>query len=668
LRIITAIKRIRDYFRVDGAESAHWRGFPQRVAPKNDQQPVTHAEVGLAIWENVLGPEHPLTARSLKNLAHCCSSAGDLPRARELAAASLAATRKRSLGLASISSENDALAYAAAGRHALETYLSVFRGGVPPGTIEDPYAALLLWKGHVARSLGKSREQIFRLLTSEQRRLLEDLRSVQMALSNLISLREIKDRAEHERNLERLRKEKRDLEASLRKTGGEFEEERPLATAEISKSLPSGFALVDFLVHRIWEATEHTDGKLVRPARWSDPRLSAWVVRPGEPHARWLELGAAAPIEEATKAFLEDLTARRGVGGVTAGTKSTGPTPNDRLRELLWAPLEKHLSGAERLFVCPDGFLGTLPFEVLQAEDGSFLIEKHAFVYLQDAVSLVESRTRGGSSGEGTPSLLVAGAVDYEDREVAPEGLITLADRRGHFESTWLPLSETRRETDGIAHLFGKSFEKGKRLLLQDGAPTEERLKAEIPGNSIVHLATHGYFQPEALPSMWERLREGSEEPLAFSHEERLVTGYLPGLLSGLVCAGANRREHGRDNGLLTAEEVGWLDLSGCDLVVLSACETALGTPRAGEGMISLRRSFHLAGARTVISSLWKVRDESTKDLMLGFYTRLWQKGRGPLEALRGAQLEMLARNRAKYEGNGLPSMWGAFLLSGEWR
>ena len=136
----------------------------------------------------------------------------------------------------------------------------------------------------------------------------------------------------------------------------------------------------------------------------------------------------------------------------------------------------------------------------------------------------------------------------------------------------------------------------------------------------------------------------------------------------GALCAGANvEPEEGRDDGYLTAEEVGWLDLSKVELVVLSACETALGRAQSGEGLLGLRRAFEMAGARTVISSLWSVKDESTSRLMQSFYENLWRRKLGRVASLRAAQLEMLARNRAEY-GDPLPATWGAFVLSGEWR
>lgn len=184
-----------------------------------------------------------------------------------------------------------------------------------------------------------------------------------------------------------------------------------------------------------------------------------------------------------------------------------------------------------------------------------------------------------------------------------------------------------------------------------------------------MHLATHGFFQPEGLPSVPQQVTDtrGPRSPLG--EEEQRITGMLPGLLSGLVLAGANSPvDEQRDDGLLTAEEISWLDLSEVDLVVLSACETGLGKASSGEGMLGLRRSLRQAGARTVVSSLWSVRDDTTSALMRDFYRRMWVDGQGKHEALRQAQLAMLRKNRGENQGDGLPSTWGAFVLDGDWR
>jgi CHAT domain-containing protein/Tfp pilus assembly protein PilF len=161
-----------------------------------------------------------------------------------------------------------------------------------------------------------------------------------------------------------------------------------------------------------------------------------------------------------------------------------------------------------------------------------------------------------------------------------------------------------------------------------------------------------------------------------------------PGLLSGLVFAGANAPPTaGKDDGILTALEVSSLDLSHVDTVVLSACETGLGQVTGGEGLLGLQRSFQVAGAKTVVASLWKVPDESTSELMQRFYENVWDRKLGKLAALREAQIELLRghRNPARNGGNrkrGLdlvenkaaedaplsPFYWGAFVLSGDWR
>ena len=135
-------------------------------------------------------------------------------------------------------------------------------------------------------------------------------------------------------------------------------------------------------------------------------------------------------------------------------------------------------------------------------------------------------------------------------------------------------------------------------------------------------------------------------------------------MLAGLALAGANldpNLDPARDDGLLTATEVSSLDLSACRLAVLSACQSSLGASRAGEGLQSLRRGFHEAGADSVVASLWKVDDVITQRLMHTFYEELWKNGRSVSDALRRARLAIRRENEDPY-------YWAAFTLSGEWR
>jgi CHAT domain-containing protein len=175
----------------------------------------------------------------------------------------------------------------------------------------------------------------------------------------------------------------------------------------------------------------------------------------------------------------------------------------------------------------------------------------------------------------------------------------------------------------------------------------------------VIHLATHGFYLEGACD-------DGSETALP---GDTLMYRENPLLRSGLLLAGANL--HGAqadslavDDGILTADEVSGLDLGGARLVVLSACETGLGDVKRGEGVYGLRRAFLMAGARTVISSLWPVPDQQTAEIMATLYTQ----GDQPLAArLREAQLAQL---KAIRESNGInhPFTWGAFVAIGDWR
>src|SRR5262249_18897067 len=141
---------------------------------------------------------------------------------------------------------------------------------------------------------------------------------------------------------------------------------------------------------------------------------------------------------------------------------------------------------------------------------------------------------------------------------------------------------------------------------------TKDRLSADLVGKRYLHLATHGYFAP---PEIKSALVPDDPKTTLASYEgmgRREVSGFYPVLLSGLVWASANDPPMNPSTGMvdvgagiMTAEEVAGLDLSACELAVLSACETGLGRTAGGEGVLGLQRAFHQAGARTVVAGLW---------------------------------------------------------------
>jgi CHAT domain-containing protein len=148
------------------------------------------------------------------------------------------------------------------------------------------------------------------------------------------------------------------------------------------------------------------------------------------------------------------------------------------------------------------------------------------------------------------------------------------------------------------------------------------------------------------------------------------VTAENPLLLSGLALAGANRRaiaSGDEEDGILTAEEVASLNLSGVEWAVLSACDTGLGEIKAGEGVFGLRRAFQIAGARTVIMSLWSVEDRAAMTWMRALYEGRLARNLDTAAAVREASLTVLRQRRARGQSTH-PFYWAGFVASGDWR
>jgi CHAT domain-containing protein len=210
------------------------------------------------------------------------------------------------------------------------------------------------------------------------------------------------------------------------------------------------------------------------------------------------------------------------------------------------------------------------------------------------------------------------------------------------------PLAGTATEAQRIHALFPD-------VEVKSGADATERALKAVEAPRILHLATHGFFlqdtdAAEAKPSI-----AGTR---AVSATPRIEN---PLLRAGLAFSGANLPRSGSDDGILTALEAANLNLWGTKLVTLSACDTGIGVVRNGEGVYGLRRAFFLAGAESLVMSLWPVSDLVSREMMTGYYAGL-KSGLGRGAALRRVQLQMMKR-----KGRSHPFYWASFIQAGEW-
>jgi CHAT domain-containing protein len=227
------------------------------------------------------------------------------------------------------------------------------------------------------------------------------------------------------------------------------------------------------------------------------------------------------------------------------------------------------------------------------------------------------------------------------------------------------------READAIAALL--KGQGGWKVETRRGEAASEETLAQAARPRLLYFITHGFFlQDVERPPDKKSLRDLDMVGLGPMQRRLPNFGANSRLRSGLALAGANqwqeRSAKGLSDGLLTALEVEHLDLWGTELVVLSACETGRGEIKVGEGVLGLRRAFQLAGAQTVLASLWKVPDAETEHLMRVFFQG-WLNGEGKAEALRQAQLEMIRALRVSpvaARRSAPPLFWAGFICHGQ--
>jgi CHAT domain-containing protein len=295
-----------------------------------------------------------------------------------------------------------------------------------------------------------------------------------------------------------------------------------------------------------------------------------------------------------------------------------------------WAAIDRELSGKKVVYISSDGVYNQINVNTLKNDDGEYLLTKTNYITLGNSKDLFALRSKQPVTRDKSAVLL--GYPDFKERDV-------------------FPLPGTKIELDNIAKVLKESDY--NVIEFREIHASEKNLKS-VNAPSLLHIATHGYF-----------INDGELAGNSIFGVNSENANNNPLLRSGLILAGVgqvvensiNEDLISQDNGILTAYEAMNLNLEGTELVILSACETGLGEIKSGEGVYGLQRAFQIAGASTIIMSLWKVDDSATQLLMTYFYSN-WLTSGNKQEAFKKAQLQLMTIYKEPY-------YWGAFTMLG---
>jgi CHAT domain-containing protein len=374
----------------------------------------------------------------------------------------------------------------------------------------------------------------------------------------------------------------------------------------------------------------------VAPGRKIDvvEHVACFVVTRGG--VRRHELGEGKPIAAAVNSLRYHLR-HGGEAEVKVQARNLPTALRDVLRSLP--------AGLRHLLVCPDGALATVPWELLPGSDGEPLGERVEVTY---ADNLTAPEPAGLPLHP--PSLLAVGGVDFDavvPATASPLGPVPSLALRG--DAAYPPLPGARAEVNGVVAAFVAAHPDAACKLLVGAQASRAGVIDAAPHCRYLHLATHG---SAAADRFWQPMpAKGAATPAL----DR-------GLLARLVLAGANRpRANDMATSMLTASELAELDLTRCELAVLSACDANVGERWFGEAVTGINRGLKLAGVRHTITSLWKVRDDGAQAFFAAFYARLWQRDGEPCSIAAA-----LAHARAATKSRGFgPDVWACFVHYG---
>jgi len=448
-----------------------------------------------------------------------------------------------------------------------------------------------------------------------------------------------------------------------------------IALEGVREAIPADAVLIDVFRFPVWRFGEASAFGRFGPAQYV-----AWVIPPaGKGAVKLVDLGLADVIDGAVARFRQGIDALwqlqkqspKDPATLRAFAESARPA---WLSELVWKPLQAAVGDAKGLIVSPDGALWLIPWAALLSGPTEYLVEQKRVRYVVSGRALLAKQ----SEVQGRRAVLFADP-DY-DRELVPASNEEIAEwaaaekrdcgkPKPRLPAVWRVERLPNAEAEGTALAKALEHYLHEPPVVYKRGEAQERTFKRLENPRMLVVATHGSFQADPghdnLPSpnttgLWGSLSAGS--PV---NRERSQSVINPLLRCSLALAGANHRweAHGGNDGMLTGMEILNTDLRGTDLVVLLACQTGLGAVQDGEGVAGLHHAFQLAGARSVLASLWSIPAEQSGELVQAFLENLAIQPDKAL-ALRKAQLAMIAEERNKY-GVAHPAVWAGLVLVG---
>jgi tetratricopeptide (TPR) repeat protein len=518
--------------------------------------------------------------------------------------------------------------------------------------------SVLHYKGIVLDSIIEDRSLADAEKTADDRNLLAKLNNDKRELGQLLLQTPAGMRTEANQRVEALEHEVAEIEGTLAQHGARIGSVRRALTVtvpQVQAVIPQDAALIEYLEYLQYIGKGQFE-----------LRYGAGVLQP-EGNLSWVPLGPADEIDRAVRRY-QNLVRH-------AAEEEEVSTNLDALYQKLWAPIEKILAAKTRhVIISPDGQLNFVSIATLLDPDKRFLAEKYRVQYVASGRDL----TREVNLTKSTDVVVVANpdfrfrasnASEKGDNSASGPVLHPLASNKNReiADLVFNPLPGTEKEGDALIQEF-KQWNWHVVSLLGENATKEALSAVESP--YILHVATHGFFQPAEKPDPGN-----AEETMSIKPDvTRSKFFENPMHRSGLALAGAQSTVEAwkrgntplvENDGILTAEDVSALKLTGTWLATLSACDTGSGQAKSGEGVMGLRRGFIEAGVQNLLMTLWPINDETTVQIVTDFYKAAHQSGNAP-DALAQVQRDWLVRLRQEQGLARAVNLAGPFIMSSQ--